>query len=195
MSTNKMIKAIFFDYHGVLDRKTFKGLLKLAAKLSGNLESEIIEKYGSLGKRYASGKISSKIFWSMLERDPSIKPVVKDLKEYIFSTDLNKELWNLLPILKKKYILGIISDCPEEKARIISSTVDINKNFVACYFSCDYGLSKESQDFFDLIPMGFDFSKEECLIIDDSEENLKFAKSLGFQTQLYTGIDCIKKLL
>ncbi len=199
-----MIKAIFFDYHGVLDKRTFKNLINLIAKLSFNHEDEIsekdhidriFEKYEKLGSSYASGKIAPKTFWTMLEKDPSTKHIVNKAREYIFTIEPNKELWDLLPVLRKKYILGILSNCPEEKASLIMKTLNINNNFDACYFSCDYGLSKTNAEFFDLMLMGFNFSKEECLFIDDSEDNIEFAKNLGFQTQLYTGIDSIKKFL
>ena len=73
-----MIKAIFFDYHGVLDRRTFKGFLNFLAELLYEQDNsmtknehllKIRDQLSNLGIKYASGEISPQEFWKIIKKN------------------------------------------------------------------------------------------------------------------------------
>lgn len=185
-----MIKAVFFDYHGVLDKRTFRqGMFGLIVKetydpasgttLKGH-EENILQKYVPLSVDYASGKIPAEAFWSELKKTGLSQATLEHARNYILTVEPNKELWDALPSLKDKYYLGILSDCSKEKMDVIQRTFDLPQHFDAWHFSCDYRITKQDPEFFNLMTTGDKFLPEECLLVDDKEKVVDRAKSFGF---------------
>ncbi len=199
-----MIKAIFFDYHGVLDKRTFKGLLHILARHSHDPKTDlkfeehlekIIKKYSKLGDKYASGDVSSNEFWKTLKKDGFSNKEINLAKKYILKVEKNKGLWKLLPSLRQKYHIGILSDCPQDKTQLIRETMDLTKHFDNWFFSSDFKLTKNDMKFFRLMVSNGRFSTNECLFVDDSEKNVDFAKKLNFQGHVYRNNEYLKKLI
>lgn len=196
-----MTKAILFDWHGVLDKITFAGMLETLARV-WYLEADGIafEKYHRMvannfhkdGLEYAAGRVSPEEFWAGLGaegEDGAIKA-----REYILNVERNELLWSQLPALKRKYELVIISDCPKDKRDVIKKTIDLTM-FDATYFSCDYGLLKSNPEFFQLALKELGLDAWQCLFIDDSISNIMHASRLGFQTFQYAAGRSLKSLL
>jgi FMN phosphatase YigB (HAD superfamily) len=200
-----MIKAIFFDYHGVVDKRTFKGLLTKWAELtfkpeSGqNLETHteyIINKHSELGIDYASGKVSPKEFWSGLEYSGLTKPAIEELKNYILNIESDYDLLNYILELRKDFYTGLLSDCPKDKAEIILKNIDLGKYFESIFFSYEYKyLSKKSEKFFNLTLLDSRFTPDEVLFVDDSANNIEFAAELGFNTHEYKNLEEFKEYI
>lgn len=203
-----MIKAIIFDWHGVLDKRTFSGMLEtiaeawypLFAPTKRERKETSLAEYKELIKQnwqkdgfaYAAGRISPEVFWSTLECEEEYG--VETAKQYLLAVERNEPLWQLLRKLKEKYKLAVLSDCPPDKAKIIRETTDISY-FDAVYFSCDYNLLKSDQQFFEIATNALNTAPDQCLFVDDSETNLFSAKGAGLQTCLYrTTADLEKKL-
>lgn len=200
-----MIQTILFDYHRVLDTHTFNGMLKTIANSSyqsanqrdrSKYTEKIIGCYHRLGLQYAAGVISPKKFWHTLQKDGFNESTLKKAQKYILTINQNESLWSLLPSLRKKYSLMILSDCPEDKTNLIKDSVDLAHYFDAWYFSSDYGLTKKDPAFFMLPLQKYQMTPETCLFIDDSKANINFVKNIGFHTHHYTqGNAYLEKLL
>jgi len=108
-----MIKAILFDWHGVLDKRTFAGMLEtlvrsyqssnnapaeIRAKNFSELHNEIVSKYYRPGYDYAAGKLSPNEFWAMIKNDFP-QDVFETTKYYILDFEKNEAVWSLLPKL------------------------------------------------------------------------------------------------
>src|SRR3989338_8495111 len=137
-----MYKVILLDWHGVLDKRTFRGMLETLASAWYPYTHKrpfeeylkmLIQNFQEVGNDYASGKIPSSQFWGMLEYEGEESEVYK-ARDYLLTIEKNEELWSQLPQLREKYRLGILSDCPEDKTRRIKEKVDLSL-FERTYFS------------------------------------------------------------
>lgn len=203
-----MIKAILFDWHGVLDRRTFTGMLeKLAegwypifAPTRRERKETPFEEYKQIikenwrrdGIEYALGKISPEYFWLGLECEEETG--VETVKRYLLTVEKNEELWQLFPKLKEEYVLAILSDCPTDKAHVIRQTCDLSY-FQQVYFSCEYKKGKQDREFFEMAVRDLNMKPQECLFVDDAEVNIRFAQQAGLQTCLYKNNSDLEKSL
>lgn len=184
-----MIKAIFFDWHGVLDKTLLDGLLQIISK-EINVDIDNIKNIlGQSARSYGLGNISDDQFWKFVVEKTGLNyKKIKQLKNYINSVSKNDELWKFLVDLKKKYKLVVLSDCPMEKVNIIYRTINIDV-FDKVFFSAELHLDKKMPDFFQLALDGLEIKSNEVLFVDDSQKNIDFASNLGFKVHLFKDTD------
>lgn len=181
-----MLETLARSYHTSNNKSAV-----IRAKKFSELHSEIISKYNSLGNDYAAGKLSPDEFWTIIKKDFP-QDVFVTTQSYILDFQKNEAVWALLPSLKEKYRLNLLSDCPEDKARLIREKANLSF-FEKTYFSYEYRLTKEDERFFEIATKGLGLSASECLFIDDSTKNIDFARRAGLQTVLYTDAEELKK--
>ncbi len=195
-----MTKAIFFDYHGVLDKRNFQGMLKRLAELTytqGDFEAFlqiIYSKYALFTNLYAAGEILPEHFWSKLENDGLNGIQIQKLQDYILTVELNQ---TLLPVLEKlqsnQFKLGILSDSPSDKIGKIRHRWDLDKYFETVIFSSEQNLSKIEPDFYSLMLCRELYKPSEVMYIEENPKLVNMAKSAGFQAVVYTPeMDLIK---
>jgi len=195
-----MTKAIFFDYHGVLDRRTFQGMLRRLAQLiytQGDFESflqVVYSKYALFTNLYAAGDIMPEHFWSKLTNDGLNTIQIQKLQDYILTVETNDLL---LPVLEKLrengFKLGLLSDSPLDKIAKIRYRWDLEKYFDYVFFSSEQGLNKIEPDFYNLMLLGGNYQPGEIMYIEDNPKLVNMAKSAGFQAVAYTPeMDLIK---
>lgn len=188
-----MLKAIYFDYHGVLDRHTFRGLLETMGQTwlrTRNQDDQqylnaFIQREQEPGHHYTAGKTVPAAYWHRIAQEYG-QEVEKIGRQYLLHVQPIRETWNLVSLLHEKFDVGLFSDCPLDKKEAIRSAYALTEFFDYLVFSCDVQLSKRSPEFFNLLLQNGLFKSEECLIIDNSEANIKFAQKLGFQAHVYT---------
>lgn len=194
-----MYKALVFDWHGVLDRRTFKGMLEIMAHEifcnvhidnKGNLVgyNDILEQikkdFQEDGYRYASGSLTPEQFWNkMAEICPGNAMEVAQL--YIRGMDLDRILINKIPELSQLYKFAILSDCPEDKLSNIRKEVNLDW-FSALSFSCETGLLKSDKKSFRDISEKLRIEPKNCLFIDDNLNNVNTAERAEFNTHHFT---------
>ena len=94
------------------------------------------------------------------------------------------EVIGLIEKLKSKgFRLSILSNMFPYQAEIIK---EINgcSLFDDIFFSCERGLKKPDLEFYELVIREMNVMPQECLFIDDKEENLLPAEKLGMETVL-----------
>jgi FMN phosphatase YigB (HAD superfamily) len=192
-----MIKALLFDWHGVLDKTTFSNIIKQLSHSSDILEEEVRNIIRNKKEEFILGKLSPDDFWSYISKQlkipqKSLKPIIK----YSLTIDLDSSLWNTLPKLAKKYELAILSDCPPDKTKIIRSTIDLSL-FKHIGFSSDEGQSKSTTqvNLFNKAIKTLELSPKHILYIDDTEKHLKSAEKYGFKTHLFSNTINLLKYL
>lgn len=190
--TNSMIKAIYFDYHGVLDKRSIKLVYQiLAATETARVRQfsdalSLRKHYFSLEIDYLAGNISSAEFWGTFIADRFSPTDVELAKKTLLTIDLNQELWEIIPELKKRYFLGIISDSGSDKTQLIRESLDLETKFDGLYFSSDRNLVKQAGLAFYHLPLQENnFQPADCLLVDDSPSNISQAKKVGYKTHLY----------
>lgn len=189
-----MIKAILFDWHGVLDETLLAGLLDQLSEESKIKVPEIRERLGKITRDYVLGNITGENFWSNVKEKLNVShSQVKKVQNYINTIIYVKPLWKFLSKLKEKYTLGILSDATMEKVEVIRKEVDLSP-FTVTFFSAEEHLDKAMPEFFDLAINKLEIKREEALFVDDSQKNIDFAGSLGLQTHLFKGTEGLRRV-
>lgn len=83
---------------------------------------------------------------------------------------------------------GSIQNAPEIKPRL-------NEIFKKIYSSEDIGISKKDPRSYEFIAKDIGVTPDEILFMDDSKENIKIAREVGFVTALYREFDELRKKL
>ncbi|MFB2876424.1 HAD family hydrolase [Floridanema aerugineum] len=189
-----MIKAIYFDYHGVLDKRSIRLVYQiLAATETAKLKQlndplSLRKHYFPLEIEYLAGDITPAEFWGQFIADRFDPTDVALAKQSLLTIDLNQGLWQIIPELKKRYFLGIISDSGIDKTQLIEESLDLKAYFDGLYFSSDRNLVKEAGLGFYYLPLQENnFQPADCLLVDDSPNNISQAKTVGYNTHLYRG--------
>ncbi len=191
-----MIKAIVFDWHGVLDKTSFnKIVIDFLVKKTGELRRTLQDDFAPMREAYATDKISADLFWQDVQGNFSLtEHELSHLRNAVITVEKNDELWDMLPSFKKEYKLGILSDAPLEKVTNIRNTMDLTL-FDAVYFSSEKGMGKRDDAFFQNLLSELGVQPAEALFVDDTASKVKKAQSLGLQTCLFTKVSDIKNAL
>ncbi len=181
-----MIKAIVFDWHGVLDFTTFEDLVVLIAKESNKSKDEIKQIFRKIKNPLIRGEGDISLLWNEINNILELsEDQLQLIQEYILKIEKNQELFDFLEKLNRKYKFAILSDCSREKAERIKSTIDLNL-FSPVIFSCDVGKTKSEDDFFEEFTQQFGVEISEILYVDDTEKHIEKTKALGFQVYHFT---------
>lgn len=191
-----MIKAIIFDYGGVLSSET--NLCSFgtgyAAKFEKNPEefNKIITENWRLAR---VNNISSKLFWKNLADFIGIDPNLlrKDLMDFF---GFRQDVFNLAKKLKKnKYKLGLLSNQIEDWMEEVIKKYKFNQTFDVIVTSYESKIAKPDISIFREIVKKLNVKPEECIFIDDLDKNVLSAKQIGMKTILFTNFKNLKKEL
>jgi putative hydrolase of the HAD superfamily len=186
-----MIKAIFFDYHGVLDKHNFQQMLEILAKGSfkqGDFNvyrQSFFEKYAVLCNSYSSGQILPEHFWSKLLKDGLDIDLLSKARDYILTIEKNQTLIKQINLLKARFELGILSDCPLDKLEFLKHSWQLKRYFKYTIFSSEITLDKQDPEYYLEMTHQTKYQRSEIFYIDENPENVNLAKKLGFETALY----------
>jgi putative hydrolase of the HAD superfamily len=184
-----MIKNILFDFGAVLipiqEERTRKAFQELGALENLAQQTELFEKL-------ERGEISSDAFLTSLQAFFFRKTILK--------TDLAKA-WNalcyeaipsdnirLIKRMAKDYSCFLLSNTNAlhlEKIKSNSGRFSYNqfmKSFKATYLSHEMATRKPEAAFYQKVVDEHDLQTDECLFIDDRDENIEAAKAFGFKT-------------
>lgn len=190
-----MVKVIYFDYHGVLDRRTFRGMLNAIAQTSGQPDPvKVASDLESYGFDYAVGKIQPHEFWRTIEERFGTA-ANRAGRDYYLHVEPVLDMWNILNALRGKYELALCTDCSTDKKSALRSAYALTEYFDQLIFSCDVQLSKHDPALYDLMLKKGEYQPEECLLIDDTEANCTRAISLGFQAHVFKDVATLKNYL
>jgi epoxide hydrolase-like predicted phosphatase len=185
-----MIKAIIFDYNGVVKaiNKYFFDDVELIFGLSAE-EKEYAKKITrDLFKQLDKGLLDEDSFWlKFSERINKAMPAnAKELSRKLFNEhfELYEEVVTMLKNLKNNgYVTAVLSDTFPYMADIIRERNGYNY-FDKVYLSCEVGFVKPQKEFYELAVKDLAVLPGECIFIDDNEDNLLPAEKLGMKTIL-----------
>lgn len=190
MTTGKeKFKAVIFDWGGVCcsGAEPFASSL-LQQKLGMSLE-EVTDSALVVYLDYCKGKYTKESFWKKvlshfnLSEDDEMNPTTLSAA-YIGSYVLYADVLALVEELKSSYQIGLLSNLTPEMRDHIRATHHTPEYFATEVYSCDPGVGvlKPDQEAFDTILNRMGRKPEECIFIDDSENNILAAQALGMQT-------------
>ena len=181
-----MIKAIIFDWHGVLDFTTFEDLVALIAKESNKSKDEVKKIFKKVKEPLIRGESDSSLLWSEINKNIDLsEDQLILIKEYRLKIEKNQQLFDFVEKIQGKYKLAILSDCPKEKAERIKNTTNLSM-FSSVIFSCEVGKTKSENVFFTDCAEKLDLDTSDILYVDDTEKHIDTTKLLGFQVHHFS---------
>lgn len=193
-----MIKAVLFDYGGVLK---IGHPLSMDTPRIFNISQE---EFGSLREKRADiitlgekGLISDNEVWERLSKvvgKPAPKNAVElATKAYKDSFVFIKEMFELAKELRKKGIkTGILSNVYKFEADVVREKGGY-KDFNPIILSCEVAMAKPDKDIYLFALNKLGVLPQECIFIDDKEKNVLAAKELGIKAVLFQNPSQVKK--
>lgn len=174
-----MIKAVLFDYGGVLSPGG-RSLSGVYSKLLGIPKDKI--EYGDLHKEYRAGDISTEDFFIKLSEQYGKNLSAEEFVKYSDIFQRNQALYALTEELRRNQITtGILSNIYKVSADILRKD-GYYDGFSPLVLSCDEGMAKPDPDFYKLAVERLGCKPDEVLFIDDQEKLLPPARKLGLHT-------------
>ena len=192
-----MIKAVIFDWGGVLLYAPSIGTKEYCAKQLGVNESKFIEIYDKYEPDFQKGKISESNFWKKIYENLEIpEPKSKILWSTVLEKTYkgNDQVINIAKSLKKQgYKIGYLSNTEIPALDFFNKQ---NYDFLdVSVFSCLEGYIKPEKEIYEIILNRLGVQPEEVIFIDDKETNIEGGKKLGINTILFTNADSLIKEL
>jgi len=192
-----MIKTIIFDLAEVY-LKGFYGVDEYLKDLL-NLKSNVIKNklQGPEFRLLMEGKITEDEFWlKVIQRnnwnisiDKFKKAIRNNFDEIEGTRDIIEKLKN------NGYKLGLLSDHSREWIAHCNNKFDYHKLFHSTQYSFEVACCKTDKKSFELLLEKLGEKAENCLFIDDNENNIAVAKSIGLNTIQFKNPEQLKKEL
>ncbi|VVB59923.1 Glyceraldehyde 3-phosphate phosphatase [uncultured archaeon] len=182
-----MIKAIFFDFDGVLTNFEY-GSYTVCYNLSqktGIPTDKLVSCYHQHTGGLDIGKIEDKDFWGAFCRCVGCEIGIT-LLDYAFrNVSMNEKMLELAKKLRKNYKVGIITDNSKGRFNAIIDEFKLRDIFDALILSADVGATKKEEVIFRRALDSLKLKPQECIFIDNSARNLEVPKRMGFKTIHY----------
>lgn len=175
-----MIKAVIFDYNGVLTyHGTFDHLIESYSQNLGKDKEALrtlVRYYWDLAK---VAKIDSLVFWEkvaeFLDYDAQ-----KLRREWIGWFGFRKEILPLIRHLKKRYKTALLTNEIKDWTEEAVSKYALGDYFDLILPSYEAKVAKPDQAMFQILLHRLQLSADECIYTDDLEKNLVASRTLGF---------------
>ncbi len=183
----RMIKTLIFDFGNVFVNLDLEGAFNYALE-KFQIEALSDEMIG-FNSFYEQGLISTKEFLDFYSTNfPKLsKEELIDVWNFMLK-DFPKERLDFLKALKldSNYKLILLSNTNELHIDYIKENVSFFEEFKNCfdafYLSHEINLVKPNQDIFEFVLNENKINADECLFIDDNEDNINTAKKMKFET-------------
>lgn len=191
-----MIKAILFDYGGVLGNdsdaweKEFVEI-PLLTGLSPQKLSSIFEKHWPMLKIGSESVLS---FWKDVSNQAPHKTTSTTLNHaYLTHISINNCVLSFAKDLKKSFITGILSNETKQWMNAKIKIFSLRKVFNPIYCSAMVGIAKPDHRLFLHVLSDLSLNPNEITLIDNQTKNIEVASGLGFHTILYQNPAQLKK--
>lgn len=180
-----MIKNIIFDLGNViLKGKPFIILENL--NLDDELYNDIKEKFFNDWSKLDLGLISLDDYFYQCNFKSIISNEIKErLINYYKYRPFNEDVLNVLHDLKRKgYNIYLLSNNNKETANYLRK-LDFYQDISGDVYSCDYNVIKPNIEIYNILLNKFNLIPQECLFIDDDQDNIETATKLGIKSIKY----------
>jgi putative hydrolase of the HAD superfamily len=188
-SAKRKYSAIVFDLGNVLIPFDYNILIEKINKIKPGLGNKFIEYYRSnysIHRDFERGFISE---------DEFVNKMLDVLENRIYANTfcnyyanifrVNEEVASLLPILKNNYKLFLLSNTDSIHQKYGWQKYDFLKHFDKLILSHEVGAVKPDEKIYRAVEEASGYPSEEHIFIDDIEEYVNAAKSLGWDGILF----------
>ena len=173
------MKAIILDMYGVIVKQTGGDFVPYVQQSFPDLKPEEI--YIPWFKADV-GELTSLEVWEKLGFKGDIERIEK---EYLDTMEINDGFLDFISSVNKNYKMAIISNDSSRWSKFIREKFDVNKHFDVISISGDLKIQKPDERIFELTIEQLGCRAEDCLYVDDREENLEAARKVGMNVVLF----------
>ena len=173
------MKAIILDMYGVIVKQTGGDFVPYVQRTFPDLKAEEI--YIPWFKADV-GELTSLEVWEKLGFKGDIERIEK---EYLDTIEINDGFLDFISSVNKNYKTAIISNDSSRWSKFIREKFDINKYFDVISISGDLKIQKPDERIFKLTIDQLGCRAEDCLYVDDREDNLEAARKVGMNVVLF----------
>jgi len=192
-----MIRAIVFDWGGVLIENPAHGLLQYCAKQLQTSENTLNTAYRKYEESFQKGIISEQSLWKHLSSElKNHPPTTHSLWEAAFENIYKekKEVFKFASLLKQNgYITGFLSNTEYPAMRFFKKQrYDM---FDVTVFSCAEGTRKPEKKIYHILLTKLRVEPHETVFVDDRSDFIRGAKNVGIHGILFQDIDQVRNEL
>lgn len=178
-----MIKAVFFDYDGVLTTDKTGSLTtnRFLSKQTGISYEAISIALQRHNAALNEGKTDYASVWPCVCADLR-REIPRNLLLAAFeSTPVNDEMFRLARDLRTRCPVGIVTDNKKERMEHLRRHQQLDALFHPIVVSADVGSTKATPRIFEHALAFLDVRPQDCIVIDNSAGNLAAAAALGMK--------------
>lgn len=175
-----MIKAVIFDFGGVLVNEGFWDYIKENIPDWEKRENEIIKLTEKVDRGDLPYTAYSEYFGNLIGKDPQVVD-----SEFLDNYVGHDKVGDVVKRLKGNYKIGILSNFPEGWFYKILDKIGIKDYFDYILVSSEHALLKPDKEIYETMLKKLDVKPEEAIFIDDRLVNIEGAESLGIKTILF----------
>jgi putative hydrolase of the HAD superfamily len=189
------IKAVIFDWGGVLIENPTEGILQYSREILGIGAGCMLAAYRKLMPYFQEGRITEEEFWKGVRRRTGAKrQMPESLWVAAFETSYveKKDVFAVAVELHERgYRTGILSNT-EKPARPFMNR-EPYRIFDPIVLSWEVGSAKPQSRIFEVLIETLALDPSEILLIDDVAANITVAGELGLQGLLFTDAETLRK--
>jgi epoxide hydrolase-like predicted phosphatase len=191
-----MIKAVIFDYGGVLSAE--ESLRLFGSNYAPKFEKDPDEFNQLIINKWLKARVnevSSDSFWKDLAGflGTDKKTLRNDFMDFF---GFREDVFELIKRLKSNnYKLGLLSNHIEDWLEEIIEEHKFNQTFDVIVTSYKSRIAKPDVAIYREIVDKLGVSPKDCIYIDDTKKNLPPAEEIGMKTILFTGLDELRQRL
>lgn len=193
-----MIKAVVFDWGGVLVDEPLKGLLSFCANILGTTSDSLQEIWPKFNKDFHTGNIPEQEFWKNICTNLQItRPIPESLwKQAVQHVFVDKKgMYQFVSDLRMKgYKTGILSNTEIPTTEYFYEN-GYERYFEAAIFSCIEKCVKPEEKIYCIALEKLHVTPEETVFIDDKLANVESARKLGIHSILFKNLFQLKQEL
>ncbi len=185
-----MIKAVIFDYGGVIGINTMPFIHEALAKEFKLNASKVENGIKKTRKEFQKGDITENEFWRELakilgaDNSESVKNIWT--KTYISKNKTDYSVLEIAKKLKKKgYKVALLSNAIKPDIERCIDAKGLDKIFSPIIYSFETRMRKPDAEIYNLILSKLKMKPDECVFIDDKRLNLETAEKLGINAILF----------
>jgi len=193
---HKVIKAVLFDFGGVIADEGFRNGLRAIGTKNRLDPDEFFRTVDALifETGYLIGKSDEALFWNTVRTRTGIRCPDAELREEIVKRfSLRPEMISSADLLRSQgLIVAMLSDQTNWLEEIDQET-GLFRHFDRVFNSYRIHKSKRDASVFRDVCAALDVQPEETLFVDDNINHIKRAQGQGLRTIHFTGIDEYKR--
>lgn len=190
-----MITTIIFDFYDVY----MEGIIGSHKYFEKELSTPVSEEYfyNEDHNKFMLGQITEDKYWESVIKMNSWNISVNLLKNAARKnfTEIKGTREIIERLQKQGYTLALLSNHGKEWAEYCERKYSYHKFFRHVVYSFQVGITKPNKEIFLLILKQLQAKPQECLFIDDYENNIATAKKLGFNVIQFTSVKNLRKRL